>query len=114
MHPLLTGKEVAVGLRAFFVQFWGSSPFRRGLVPRSPGGRWMGSVFVRANAYCCLPLLCGLNPVDPTGISTTRIWAVSLIKDWVKGGLFVQPLRGTRPSQYHHSSHPVGVGQVGR
>ena len=70
VHPLPTGEEVAVGLETFFVQFWGSSPFRRGLVPRSPGGRWVGSVFVWASAYCCcLPLLCGLNPVDPKGIS---------------------------------------------
>jgi hypothetical protein len=26
VHPLPTGEEVAVGLRAFFVQFWGSGP----------------------------------------------------------------------------------------
>ena len=40
--------------------------------------------------------------------------AVSLIRDWVMGGLFIQPLRGTRPSQYHHSSHPGVNGQFGR
>ena len=46
--------------------------------------------------------------------ATASTWAVSLIRDWVKGGLFVQPLRGTRPSQYHHSSHPGVNGQFGR
>ena len=35
VHPLLTGEEVAIELRAAFVQFWGSAPFRWGLVPRA-------------------------------------------------------------------------------
>ena len=34
-----------------------------------PLWRWVRFVFVRANAYGCLPLLDGLNPVGPEGES---------------------------------------------
>ena len=112
-------RYVHVGLRAAFVQFWGSAPFRWGLVPRArPSCMAVGEV--RLCAGQCLRL-------SPTSLwphsgwsrgrillRTAKTLAVSLIRDWVMGGLFIQPLRGTRPSQYHHSSHPGVNGQFGR
>ncbi len=39
VHPLPTAEEVAVGLRAFFVQFWGSSPLPL---------KWIGVFIIRS------------------------------------------------------------------
>ena len=50
--------------------------------------------------------MASIRLVQRANPASAKTLAVSLIRDWVMGGLFVQPLRGTRPSQYHHSSHP--------
>jgi len=81
------------------------------LAGREVGG-WGPSVFgptVASHFFMASHLL-----IQRAYPAAARTLAVSLIRDWVMEGWFVQPLRGTRPSQYHHSSHPDGVGQFGR